>query len=242
MRWTQSAWQLGPLQISGEWLAIIVSLVIGGGIIGLLRLSKEEREALTDAWFNGLIWFLISFKLLPVFLSPFTYLENPLMILYARATPNMMILVYLLAIIGWFWTIIKQRLPFERSLYDTLFAAVITYTIYSILVPDYGKTTDWFTGIKAVDESEITYHPVNWYKAFLLIILITYEWMKKRVDDKGVLFLVNGMGAVLFITDIFTLSAPVYGLTILQWAVIAVLVLFHLFYQRVTRFLHTFGI
>lgn len=217
--------QLGSFQLPVSILMLIIGFVVAVFI--------TERQAIIKGWAKEK-WsdLIISISLVLIIVYKFGWiifdfgrvLKNPSSIIWMSGSTSAIILAILLALIMLFYKVKKNKYPTTDILDLAWIFVVIGMFIYNLSIIDYGKSTDFFLGITMESDSNFSYHPINWYRAALLALLLTVRFIKfKTINFNNIAQLYILLGAGLLITSIFDLSVSLFlGFTYEQWTYIFV--------------------
>ncbi|MGQ7890809.1 prolipoprotein diacylglyceryl transferase family protein [Paenibacillus sp. WC2504] len=210
--------QLGPLQLQGKLVAVLLACAIGLWLIrrAARQLSSREEATMTkpidDIVFAGAIIVLIAWKLGVIVTQPSLLWTSPLKLLMVVGSSTEIMLGLLLAAVYMYVQIRKQRISlyvFLDILATGLTAAVF---VYCALVPAYGFPTTWPWGI-SVEGTISHFHPFHAYVSLLLLPLliwqIGYEGRRNRYGS-GILLKYSLMygGAAGMLTSFFAAAKP----------------------------------
>ncbi|BFT69012.1 prolipoprotein diacylglyceryl transferase family protein [Paenibacillus sp. P36] len=210
--------QLGPLQLQGKLVAVLLACAIGLWLIR--RAARQVRsgeeasmtKSMDDIVFAGAIIVLIAWKLGIIFTQPSILWTSPLKLLMVVGSSTEIMLGLLLAAVYMYVQIRKQRIPlyvFLDILATGLTAAVF---VYCALIPGYGLPTTWPWGIR-VEGTISRFHPFHAYVSLLLLPLliwqIGYEERRNRFGS-GILLKYSLMygGAVGMFASFFAAEKP----------------------------------
>ena len=128
IRMLLDAIKLGPFVIRYLWLFLFISGLIGYIAIKIRSRPFEKKEAIVNTITNGVIIWLITWKISYVFLNPNDLIQNPLSFLYFNGGLLGQFLGFILVIFYFYWCIKKYKINWKRLL-DSLFIGLLTSNI-----------------------------------------------------------------------------------------------------------------
>lgn len=196
---------LGPLQIPVKWLILFVALFVSVVLTERLARSRGWKK---DQWFDFVIMIIFIFFIIYKFgwvISP----AHSFTIMIATGV-TLLYAVY---------RVRKNHYPLYDLFDFTWLTLMIPLFIYHLLIIDYGKTTSSFLGIALEGESDYLYHPVNWYKALWIGLLLFFRYrIKSEMDFSRMMNYYFLAGTGLLVVSIFDFSVKLYfGFTVEQW-------------------------
>lgn len=196
---------LGPLQIPVKWLILFLGLFVSIVLTERLARSRSWKK---DQWFDFVIMLIFIFFIIYKFgwmISP----AHSFTIMMATGV-SLLFAVY---------RIRKNHYPLY-DLFDFVWLTLmIPLFIYHLLIIDYGKTTSSFLGVALEGESDYLYHPVNWYKALWLGLLLFFRYrIKSEMNFSRMMNFYFLAGAGLLLVSVFDFSVKLYfGFAMEQW-------------------------
>lgn len=209
---------LGPLQLPLSWLLLLIGLITSTYISEKIAIKRGwQKGKWSDLVITLSFIFILIYKFGWVLFDLKRVINNPSSIFWITgSTTGFAILVVLIVIA---YKIYKEKLPVIDVLDFVLISFTFTYFLISLFVMDYGKITEFFTGVKIEADSSNLYHPVNWYRSILLGVLLIFRFIIWKNPDKSKIFqLYIFLGLGLLLVSIFDISVDlIYGLTQEQW-------------------------
>lgn len=213
--------KLGPLQIPISYLLLIVGLVISAFITEKLARKRDwEKEKWTDLLIVLLFIFIILYKFGWIIFDIKSVIQNPASIIWTSGSSLGTIMAVIITILVFVYKIKKKKFPVFDVLDFSWITVTITLFMYNLIIMDYGKATTFIFGVSLPGESNYLYHPINWYIAvFLSILLILRFVIWSKLTYVKLMYLYILLGSGLLLVSIFDVSINLYlGFTINQLA------------------------
>lgn len=211
---------LGPLQIPVNWLILFAGLLIAVFITEkIARKRNWEKEKWSDLLLILFLSFLIVYKFGWILFDLKRVIQNPGIIIWTSGSTSSLWLAFILSALVLIYKIKKERYPIYDFFELSWLTLTITLFLYYLFIMDYGKVTSFIFGVSLEGESSYLYHPVNWYKAFWLALLLIIRFgIWSKLDENHLMLLYVAFGMGLLIISIFDVSMQLYfGLTVEQW-------------------------
>jgi len=213
--------QLGPLQIPVNWLILFAGLLIGAIITEkIARKRNWEKEHWTDLLITLFTTFLLVYKFGWALFDLKRVINNPATLLWTSGTYLSLLLAVAVTLVVF---IIKVRKN-KYQIFDLMDFGWLTFTItlflYYLFIMDYGKITNFIFGVSIDQNSNFLYHPINWYKAFWLGILLIVRfgiWSNMSHVRLMSLYVVLGIGLLVITIFDYVTASLIIGMTIEQW-------------------------
>jgi prolipoprotein diacylglyceryltransferase len=179
---------IGPFLVKWEWLVIAIAIFIGYKVM-LFKLRQEVNSAnkIGDIYFNAVLIVVMSWKFTPALLNPSILFDNWLNLLYVTGTTKHI----LIGIGGAIIFLIFQSTKYKISIWVIIdafpFGFLPLMIIFHAFVLEYGLQTDIIWGISA-ESQDFNYHPVNFYKLILSLLLFVWIWRSKFKVGTGLSF------------------------------------------------------
>lgn len=219
--------KLGTLQIPASLLVFLVGLLISIGIVAILtkKRGSTTKEKWSDFILTHLLVFLFVYKFGWIIFDLKEVIENPWLIFWVSSSSlNMAIIV---TIIVFVYKTRKSNYNMFEILDNLYVSIIIIGLIYTLFIIDYGKVTESIFGIYIDKSSNYKYHPINWYRSVLAILLIflRYKWHLK-LDFVRLMELYILLGVGLLLISIFDVHPNlIYGFSLEQWIYIFITVI-----------------
>lgn len=210
--------QLGPLQLQGKLVAMLLAGALGLWLIrrAARQLGRREENPATksidDIVFVGAIIVLLTWKLGVIITQPSLLWTSPLKLLMVVGSSTEIVLGLLLACMYMYVQIRKQRIPLYVFLDVFVTGLTAAVFVYCALIPAYGLPTTWPWGI-GVEGTISRFQPYRAYFSLLLVPLliwqIGYEGRRNRFGS-GILLkysLIYG-GAAGMLASFFAAAKP----------------------------------
>jgi hypothetical protein len=211
--------QLGPLFLQGKWLAAALGFVAGLLVLSWQArvYSKEVSEALKDSFLTGGLIIVLIWKFSPLILQP-SLLKSPQNLLFLSGDKWGLVIGVIGALLYTAYSLHKKGMEYRFYLDIIAMPIVVLWLIYFVLVPVYGKVTDFPWGITLNEQT--AYHPIHYYHAISAFLAIVVIWGLNIPPGSGkrmsaaLLFLGVGGWLISFWARSFDWSA---GLQTAQW-------------------------
>ncbi|NEW08050.1 hypothetical protein GK047_18785 [Paenibacillus sp. SYP-B3998] len=213
--------QIGPLQLEGHHLALLLACSVGLWLVRrqVLRLQDGNKLPITDIIFNGAMIVVLTWKLGVVFTQPSMLWTQPAKILFVSGSGIEVLLGLLIAIgYGWF-QIRKLRIPAILMLDVLACGVTAAFLLYNALISDNGLPTTLPWGIGA-EGTTSRFHPYPMYLAVLLVPLFLWQQftqLQLHAPGSGRLFKYSlfHVGAAGMIASFF--AQPASTVVFLSW-------------------------
>jgi len=220
--------QLGPLQIPVNWLVLMIGFVIA--IFITERLAKKkgwEKERWSDLMITLIVSFLFVYKFGWAIFDLKRVIANPASLFWTSGNAMTIFLAVLATVIVFWLKWRKNRYPVVDLLDLSWITLTVTFFIYQLFIMDYGKTTNFITGVSINEESSYLYHPVNWYKAIWIGILLIIRYrQKENISLVKIMYYYILLGIGLLFITLFDFSIHlILGFAIEQWIYVIVILL-----------------
>lgn len=210
--------ELGPLQIPVNWLILLIGLIIATVINERIARQRDwDKGKWSDLVVSALFIFIIISKFGWIFFDLKRVINNPSSVIWTSGSTTMSIMAFLAAILYMVYTIRKKRYSFLDFLDYVWITFTVILFLYNLIIMDYGKVTNFIFGVSL--DGDYLYHPVNWYKASLLLVLLFLRFkVWKEINNRKLMQLYLFLGAGLLFVSVLDISINLYfGLTIEQW-------------------------
>ncbi|WP_025026434.1 prolipoprotein diacylglyceryl transferase family protein [Caldalkalibacillus mannanilyticus] len=212
--------QVGPFVLPLPFLLLVMTALLSTYFI----YRKCQHKDLTyKQWFDivtsGIVAYLLVWKLSALLWDPMMLVRDPWMVLVqdggvAGKIGGGVIGLYVLHL-----STKKEKVSFLLTLDLFAYWLLITYTLYALLLPNYGYPTSLPWGVH-FEGSQYAYHPVHWYSFIVGGLLLTYLHRQQSTFGTGeytsYVLLLSGLGS-LFISNFTFQSAFLLGLSMQQW-------------------------
>ncbi len=212
--------QLGPTQLSAKWLILMIGMIIALFITEKIARKKGwEKDKWSDLIVIVGITFIVVYKFGWVIFDVRSVLENPASLLFTTGDTVTVVMAIGATVLMFIYSMRKNKYP----LFDIFDFSWILYTVillvYNLFIMDYGKSTNFFLAVAIDGESTYLYHPINWYQAgWLGLMLIIRYRMKGAFQEIQLMYAYIVLGMGLLFISIFNFSVDMYiGFTIEQW-------------------------
>ena len=189
--------------INRDLIIYAISLIIGGLVTLFLFVLKEKRSKLMDHWLGIVVIFLLSYKLLPLILSPELVLR-PFDLLLLNSGPLGVMLGFLAIFIYHIFRFYGKREELHENWRYLILTMVTSYTLYGLVIwgVDMEQTVGLYRGVLGLVFIVIL------YKRIYLFSFSFYIYA-------GLLILIEGQ----------TFSRLIYGFSYFQWLIISFVVI-----------------
>lgn len=210
--------KVGLWTISSTWIGVLVGLSMTFWLI-----KRETNRAgfdgskLSDTLFDSVLYGIISAFLTPLLLMPKETFERPFQILLGGFVPYASWIGLAVGGVAFVFKFRKSPVPLFLLIDVILPAVLFGWSIYSVLVADYGTRTTLAWGASLSDGM---YHPVNIYRALLFAVGGWIIIRKVPLQQSGIR---GALGLILLGTSGLLVSLVEYNPTIwvflspLQW-------------------------
>ena len=221
--------QIGPIQLPVKWVVLLLGLLFSTWVTEQIARRKGwEKERWSDLILTLVLIVIVSYKFGWILFDLKQVFQNPQMIIWTPGTNLSLGLGILIALVYSFIQVRKKELVWQDVLHFSWITFTITYFFFALLIKDYGKiTTNLVIGISTSDQSSFHYHPVNFYRAVWLGILIAIRFSLWRIlTFSKLMVLYIGLGFGMLVLSVFDLNNElILGMTVKQWmALIPVIV------------------
>jgi prolipoprotein diacylglyceryltransferase len=179
--------QIGPLQLQGRLLALLLACVVGLWLIRRqVRQSQDEiKLPIDDIIFNAAIIVVLTWKFGIVLTQPSILWTQPTKLLMISGSNTEMMFGLLFALIYGFFQLRKRRIPLILFLDVLASGLTVSFFLYIALIPEYGLPTTLPWGI-GVEGTVSRFHPYHMYLALLLVpFLIWQQFIQPRAKTLG---------------------------------------------------------
>lgn len=213
--------QLGPLQLPVFLLVLIIGLIISTFFSEKLARNRGwEKDKWSDLIISLTLAFILIYKFGWAIFDLKRVIQNPALLIWSSGSTSSIILAVIVMVGIFLFKYRKERYPLIDVLDFVWMTIVITLFTYNLFIMDYGKTTNFITGIKIDGNSNFLYHPVNWYRTVWLgILLLIRFFVWKEMNKSRLMYLFILLGFGLLLISVFDISVNlVYGFTVAQLA------------------------
>ncbi len=215
--------RLGPVQLPVHLLVLLIGLVLS---TFLTERMARKRNWVKDKWTD----LVISVSLLFIFFYKFGWIifdlkrviQSPASIIWNTSSTRIILLGAVVTMVFLIYKVRKNKYPIYDVLDFIWLIVAVTMFVYNLVIIDYGKVTTSILGIHLAGQSSYLYHPVNWYRALLIgiLLIIRFRYWKDSIYTKQ-LYILLGVG--LLTISIFNISIHLtMGFTAKQWLYLAI--------------------
>jgi hypothetical protein len=213
-------YSIGPLLLPLRTLLfILIGILATFAVSSICKRLHTPFQTWKDILLNGLITYLIVWKLSYLLLDPMILLNNPIRLILANGGVIGHILGAALALFVIYRSAKKANYSLFMFFDLFMFWLLITLSVYWLIIRAYGLPTNLPWGIRFSDSS-LAYHPIHIYQFLLSASIFLYLHLKKlplglgKYTTRSLLLL--GIGLLLLSNLTLQLSSFL-GLSILQW-------------------------
>ncbi|BCJ88353.1 hypothetical protein [Effusibacillus dendaii] len=228
--------KLGLLTIPAAWLGLII------GLIGALWFIKRQINGagfdggkVSDTIFNSIFYGFLAALLLPLFVMPQAVWQRPFQVLLGGFIPYAGWIGAGVGIAYFAFRLRTKQVPLLVLMDALVPAFLFGWSLYSLLVADYGTRTNLFWGVPLSDG---IYHPVNLYRAILYTVTVWFLVKKIPLQPFGLraAFGLVCLGLVGFLISLADYNPTVWlFLTPVQWGYLVCAVVGGLLYSRTAQ-------
>ncbi|UOF92288.1 hypothetical protein LSG31_09050 [Fodinisporobacter ferrooxydans] len=236
--------KLGPFLLKYSWIGAALGFFIASFHIRRFSVqdsqeSKILQNKVLDMYWNGVVIWLLAFKMAKVVVAPAAFFQNPILEFFSTPAPNADVVAWIVVLIYFIYKRYRLKISIFQMTDILSPAFVLGFGVYELLALQLGTATQVPWGIHVGQNG---YHPVNFYIAICLLLAYWIIIRRKdtiRIGSRTAQSLI-AFGFSWQLSTYFLVPGQLYfGLTKAQWLYLAILVIGILLFYQTTMFSKT---